>query len=723
MHTSILQAPLPLFVAQAILIIILSRGLGAVAKRLQQPLVIAEIVAGIMLGPSLLGWLFPSVAAALFPKSSMPLLGLTSQVGLVLFMFLIGLELDPRLLKGRGRTSVAISHSSIALPFALGGLLALRMHEELAPPGVRFSAFFLFMGAAMSITAFPVLARILVEKRLLRSRIGAITIACAAVDDVTAWCILAFVVSVARSAGIMDAVRTVALALGYIAIMVWVVRPALARWADRTNVALSQNLVAGVIVLLLLSAWTTELIGIHALFGAFMFGAILPKEGAFAPQLAEKIEDVVVVLLLPLFFAYSGLRTQIGLLNTPEAWLTCSLIILLACVGKFGGSFLAARLTGVQWREASAIGVLMNTRGLVELIALNIGLDLGVITPKLFTMMVLMALVTTFMTSPILERIYPTERILRELAETPESTVTTLPVVARYTALACVAFERSGPGLVTLGAAIAGRDDAHSRLYALRLIPAANRASFVLEHQIQADAAAQSALAPALERAKELAVRARPLSFVSTAPAKDICDVASVKHADVILLGWHKPLLGATMLSGTVHEVMEQATSDVGVFVDRGLARFERVLVPYLGSEHDRAALHLAKRIAENSRAKVTILHVTTAEAQRLGVEEVVHEQFRESGAQGEYAVELKVVPHQEPSQAVIEESKHGYDLVLIGIGRQWGLEHRSFGLQAEAILKDAPVSILVVRAGRAVAPAAVTTASPPRAELATVND
>lgn len=211
MH-SILHAPLPLFVAQAVLIIVVSRVLGVGAKRLGQPLVIAEIVAGILLGPSLLGWLFPAFSAAIFPASSMPLLGLTSQVGLVLFMFLIGLELDPALLKGRGHASVAISHSSIVLPFALGGLLAYRLKDDLAPPGVRFWPFLLFMGAAMSITAFPVLARILVERRLLRSRIGAVTIACAAVDDVTAWCILAFVVSVARSSGISDALRTLGLA-------------------------------------------------------------------------------------------------------------------------------------------------------------------------------------------------------------------------------------------------------------------------------------------------------------------------------------------------------------------------------------------------------------------------------------------------------------------------------------------------------------------------------
>lgn len=698
MHS--LAAPLPLFVIQAILIVVLSRVLGVGARRLGQPLVVAEIVAGILLGPSLLGWASPGALRFLFPPASLQLLALTSQVGLVLFMFLIGLELDPKLLRGRGHTSVAISHSSIVLPFALGGLVAYVFYADLAPRGVSFTAFFLFMGAAMSITAFPVLARILVERRMLRTRVGAIAIACAAVDDVTAWCILAFVVSVARATGVVGAFRTVALALGYIAIMFWIVRPALHRWADRTKLGLTQNLIAGTIVLLLLSSWITELIGIHALFGAFLFGAILPKESGFAQALAEKFEDLVVVLLLPLFFAYSGLRTQIGLLDTAASWGTCGLIVLSACIGKFGGSAVAARVTGLSWREASAIGILMNTRGLMELIVLNVGLDLGVISPKLFAMMVIMALVTTFVTTPLLQWIYPASEMLRELAD---EEVAPVSVSARFTVLTCIAFERSGPALVTLAAALAGRDERRGRLYALRLVPAGNRASFVLEQQTELEAAATGALAPALARAAELAVPVRPLAFVSSEPAQDICDVADVKQADVVVLGWHKPLFGAAMLSGTVHDVMNGARSHVAVLVDRGLKKVGRVLVPYLGSEHDKAALALAKRIAENTGAHVTVLHVVSkpdvAGAGESQVDERVRETFREEGANA-YDVELKIVPHAEPSRAVLEEAANGHDLVLIGIGRLWGLEHRSFGLQAEAILSRAPTSVLVVRAG-----------------------
>lgn len=402
-----LSTPLVVFIAQAFVIIAASRVLGVVTRRMRQPMVVAEVVAGILLGPSLLGAVAPSVEAALFPATSFGSLNLISQIGLILFMCLIGLKLDPGLLRGRVRTSVAISHASIVLPFVLGGVLAVVFHARLAPPNVALTPFLLFMGVAMSITAFPVLARILVELRMMHSKPGAITISCAAVDDVTAWCVLALVVSIVRSSGLGGAAQTLALALLYIVVMVAVVRPYLARLHDWVGTPLTQESFAVILLLVLASSWVTELIGIHALFGAFLFGAIIPRRGGLADALAQKIEDVVVVLFLPLFFAYSGLRTEIGLLDSPGDWLICGVIIIAASAGKFGGSAIAARLTGLPWKEASVIGVLMNTRGLMELIVLNIGLDLGVISPRLFTMMVVMALVTTFLTTPLIERLYP----------------------------------------------------------------------------------------------------------------------------------------------------------------------------------------------------------------------------------------------------------------------------------------------------------------------------
>jgi Kef-type K+ transport system membrane component KefB len=415
--TFLIPDSLTRFIAQVVVILAASRLVGFGTRWMRQPMVIAEIIAGILLGPSLLGWLLPDVSTALFEASSLGILKMVSQLGLILFMFVIGLELDLHLLRGRGHTSVAISHTSIILPFVLGVMLAFYLHLHYSDDSVSFLAFALFLGAAMSITAFPVLARILSERRLLRTRVGSITVACAAVDDVTAWCILAFVVAVARATGIGAAVYTTLIAMGYIAAMIWLVRPLMVRVAARLGKGegVSQNLMAAVLVMLFVSSWITELIGIHALFGAFLFGAILPREQGLARALLEKLEDLVLVAFLPLFFAYSGLRTQIGLLDSTATWLVCGLIIAVACVGKFGGSVIAARLTGLSWRESSALGVLMNTRGLMELIVLNIGLDLGVISPLLFSMMVLMALFTTFITTPLLQRIYPDEELARDL--------------------------------------------------------------------------------------------------------------------------------------------------------------------------------------------------------------------------------------------------------------------------------------------------------------------
>lgn len=396
---------------QLSIIMILSRGLGLLFRRIHQPLVIGEIVAGIVLGPSLFGLLAPSTAQLIFPAATAPYLNILAQVGLLLFMFLIGLELNISTLKGQGHHAVLISHASIIVPFLLGSLLALFLYDSFAPDGVPFTAFALFLGTAMSITAFPVLARILTESKLHTTPLGALVITCAAVDDVTAWCILAFVVSIVRSGDLSSAtVATLATAL-YIGVMLTLVRAAMQRIVRRLEQHpqphTPQLAMALIVVGTFCSAMITEVIGIHTIFGAFMFGVIMPRDSALLREFTIKIEDMTTVVLLPLFFAYTGLRTQIGLLNQPALWLVCLLVIAVATAGKFGGAALAARWVGVDWRSASAIGVLMNTRGLMELIVLNIGLDLGVISPTLFAMMVIMAIVTTFITTPILHVLDP----------------------------------------------------------------------------------------------------------------------------------------------------------------------------------------------------------------------------------------------------------------------------------------------------------------------------
>lgn len=378
--------------------------LGKVFAYIGQPPVIGEVVAGILLGPSLLG---PELSAHILPPSVAPFLSIIAQLGVLLYMFTVGLELHTDIIKQRVHATVVTSHVSIIAPFLLGALLALVLYPRLATNDISFTSFALFMGVAMSITAFPVLARILTDRGLIKTELGVIALSCAAIDDVTAWCLLAFVVGVAQTQ-LSAAFTVVGWTLLYLAVMLLVVRPLLVRLLARWEAGeLPRTLVALIFVALLLSALVTEAIGIHAIFGAFLLGALIPHDSIVARTFTQHLGSVVSVLLLPAFFAFTGMRTRIDLVNGLDQWLFCGLIILVATLGKFGGTTIAARYTGLQWRPAMALGALMNTRGLMELIVLNIGLDLGVISPTLFAMMVIMALVTTISTAPLLHWIMP----------------------------------------------------------------------------------------------------------------------------------------------------------------------------------------------------------------------------------------------------------------------------------------------------------------------------
>jgi Kef-type K+ transport system membrane component KefB len=396
--------PLAVFIMQLIIIIIASRICAYLFKKIGQPAVMGEIVAGIILGPSLLGMLIPGFTDTIFPASSLGNLHMLSQIGLILFMFVIGMELDINVVKRKAGTAFMISHASIVLPYALGVLLSYFLYSRFAPTNIPFYAFSLFIGVALSITAFPVLARIIQERDMTGTKVGIIALTAAAAGDITVWCVLAFVIAITRAASLTGALYTILLTIVYIALMLGIVRPFLKRLVARQvkNNLIERSTLAIIFVMLLGSAYCCELIGIHALFGAFMGGIVMPQQWSFRKALMHKIEDVALVLLLPLFFVFTGLRTQLGLLNNSSLWISCILITTVAIIGKLGGSAIAAKLTGESTKESIAIGALMNTRGLVELVVLNIGYDMGILSPAVFTMMVIMALVTTFMTSPIL---------------------------------------------------------------------------------------------------------------------------------------------------------------------------------------------------------------------------------------------------------------------------------------------------------------------------------
>lgn len=400
-----LSHPLAILLVQIITIILAARLFGMLFKKMNQPSVIGEIIAGVMLGPSFLGHYFPGIFETIFPTSSLGNLQFLSQIGLILFMFVIGMELDLNVIRSKAKDAIVISHASIIFPFFLGMLLALFIYDEFAPKGISFLSFSLFAGISMSITAFPVLARIVQERGLSKTRLGSIVITCAAADDITAWCILAAVIAIVKAGSAMSALATIFAALLYVVLMLKVVQPILTRIGQKYahQESLSRPVVAIFFITLLISSYATEVIGIHALFGAFMAGVIMPSNISFRDVFIEKVEDVSVVILLPLFFVFTGLRTEIGLLNDPRMWGLCAIIILVAVVGKFVGSALAARFVGQSWKDSLSIGALMNTRGLMELIVLNIGYDLGVLSKEIFAMLVLMALATTFMTGPSLD--------------------------------------------------------------------------------------------------------------------------------------------------------------------------------------------------------------------------------------------------------------------------------------------------------------------------------
>lgn len=413
---------LVLLVLQITVVIAASSAVAIVFQKMRQPKVIGEMFAGIMLGPSLFGWVAPHLSATLFPASSLGYLNALSQVGVVFYMFLVGVALNPKALREHGQMAVLTSHVSIIAPFVLGSALALFLYPRLSDDSVGFTGFALFMGAAMSITAFPVLARILSERGMLGTKLGSLAIACAAVDDVTGWCILAYIVLVVRTH--QQAATPLWVTIGGLAVfsllMLYVVKRLLRRFETvyKRRGQLSENVLALMVLIVLLSAVTTERLGLHLLFGSFLAGAIMPKDRKFVRYILDNFESTTVVLLLPLYFAFTGLRTSVQLIQGSGMWLICTAIILIAIIGKLGGCMVAALCAGSRWRESAALGILMNTRGLMELVILNIGLDIGVISPALFSMMVLMALVTTFMTAPMFEWVYPM-RLIRE--ETTES--------------------------------------------------------------------------------------------------------------------------------------------------------------------------------------------------------------------------------------------------------------------------------------------------------------
>jgi Kef-type K+ transport system membrane component KefB/nucleotide-binding universal stress UspA family protein len=706
-----------LVLAEVLIVIGLSRLVGLAFRWINQPQVIGEIVSGIMLGPSLFGLIAPQWASALFPVDAIPFLEVLSEVGLIFFMFLIGLELNPKYLKGQLDVAILTSNVSILVPFSLASILALWIYPLVSNSTVSFTAFALFIGAAMSITAFPVLARIITENNLYHTRLGTLALTCAAVDDVTAWCLLAIAIAVTRTNSMLGAIPTIIEAILYIAFMLTVGRWFLKRLSKQYNRTgrLNQWVLAGIYMGVVASSLITEWIGIHLIFGAFLLGAAMPKNAGLTREIAQKTEDFVLIFLLPVFFAYSGLRTQIGLLNKPELWVLCFAILAVAIVGKYVGTYVAARVSGIAKREASALGWLMNTRGLTELIVLNIGLSLGVISPLLFTMLVIMALVTTFMTSPLLEWTFPKHLIQLDVSEegefseeneeNPSPISEPLPEKS-YRILVPVANSHTQKRLTELAIAIAGTNK-KSEIHLLSLIqleedyvfqstPAeANR--LMAEKRSELEALIET-LEP--ETARSLI---SPIIRATNDVARETSQIAEIDHADLILLGWHRSTFSNNRLGGRVGQILTQARVDVAVFVERSLHKLDNLLVPYSANFHDDLGLEIALRLLLNDdRRRLTVLRVVNAENQEREISYEFEQVMEQLPKEVRARIDIPIIESMEPLNAVVEASKEA-DLTIAGTSREWGIERQTLGRYTDELASQCHSSVLITRRYRQV--------------------
>ncbi|MEY4964206.1 MAG: hypothetical protein RLZZ323_1525 [Bacteroidota bacterium] len=625
-----LQDPLAILLAQIVTIIIVARFFGWIFKKIGQPTVIGEIIAGIVLGPSLLGIYFPEFSSILFPTESLGNLKFLSQIGLILFMFVIGMELDLKVLKNKANEAVVISHASIVIPFTLGIGLAYFVYNRFAPEGVKFLSFSLFMGIAMSITAFPVLARIVQERGLHKTKLGAIAITCAAADDITAWSLLAVVIAVVKADNFASSLYIIGLAALYVVTMLFVVKPFLKRIGDlyATKDTLVKPVVAIFFLTLIISSYATEVIGIHALFGAFMTGAIMPDVPKFRTIFIEKVEDVSLILLLPLFFVFTGLKTEIGLINDPYLWKITGFIILVAVVGKFFGSALAAKFVGQSWSDSLTIGALMNTRGLMELIVLNIGLELKVLTPEVFTMMVIMALVTTFMTGPALD-------FINFIFKNKEAIVPEIVVNNKYKVLISFGNNEKGKSLLRLANSLTKKQKKSASITAMHLYLSDEMHTFNTE-EIEKDS-----FVPILEESKVLNQEIDTLFKATMDIETEIADVANQGDYDLLLVGLGKSIFEGTILGKVIgfttriinpdrlidkftgkeglfenspfdertRQIISKTKMPLGILIDKDLQSVNNVFVPIFTSE-DSFLLDYAQKLIYNNNSKVEILDV-----------------------------------------------------------------------------------------------------------------
>ena len=607
---------LTILLLQIIVILVTVRIFSFLFKYIGQPGVMGEIVAGIVLGPSLLGYFFPEFSAALFPPDSLNNLNLLSQIGLVLFMFVIGLELDFSVIKDKLNETLVISHAGIVVPFFLGVVAAIWVYQDYGAEQTEFLPFAMFIGICMSITAFPVLARIVQERNMTKTPVGMLSIASAANDDVTAWCLLAIVIALAKAGSLVSSLYTIALTLIYIVFMFKMMRPFLRKIGETyaNSEVINKAFVGFIFLFLVLSSVATEIIGIHALFGAFIAGVVMPTNIGFRKVMMEKVEDISLVFFLPLFFAFSGLHTEIGLINTPELWGVCLLFILVAIAGKFGGCTLAAKVVGENWKDSLIVGTLMNTRGLMQLVALNIGFQMGILSSQMFVVLLIMSLLTTFMATPMLSLV---EKIFAKQEEKTNHHEKVL-----------LSFGRPETGKTLLGMAdlLLGHRLQSSQLIATH---------FTLDTDLnltKAEEFAEVSFVPLREEAQRLKLHVDERYQVTDKLIQEMVHVANREHVDYLFVGagqqfmqegyttpgklgkkfttisrWMKQLrdhplhLPGTLFRQKLESIMDHVDCSVGIFVNRGFTQASYILL-LVDSEEDLFLFNYARtRLGEQS--------------------------------------------------------------------------------------------------------------------------
>jgi len=594
-----LHHPLAVFIIQLVIIVFVARVFGYLFTKIRQPSVIGEIVAGIVLGPSLAGMYFPEFSAIVFPAESLPFLQFFSQVGLMLFMFIIGMEVDIKTLKNRAFDALIISHSGIVLCFFLGVVSAYFLYQSFAPDNITFTAFALFMGISMSTTAFPVLARIIQERGITKTPLGVLAITTAAIDDMTAWCLLAVIIAVVKAGGFAHSLSTIILTVAYVFMMLKLVQPFLKRfgtvYVSKEN--LNKTVVAFVFVVLFFSSYVTEVIGIHPLVGAFMAGVIMPQNINFKKIITEKIEDISLVLLLPLFFVFTGLRTQINLLNNSHLWVVAAGVISIAVAGKFIGASLSSKLLKHSWKDSLSMGVLMNSRGLMELIILNIGYDLGIFGKEIFTILVLMALFTTFMTNPLLEVI---EWVSAKFAKADITSVaenTSLHILISFGP------SKTGSALLRLANFISG-GKGEKKITAMHLTPSLE----ISPHD--ALIYEKEAFGPVRLTAHDLGIGFESKYKAVNDVEKEILSTINNGDYNLLLMGSSKSPFTEKITGGKIKHIMDSVNCPVGVLVDNNFRTAENVLFLLNGNGDEYLATY-ATKFTEPGKVKITMINVS----------------------------------------------------------------------------------------------------------------